>query len=368
MLKLTIPEGIDRPVQIKHGRDMEPGKSYLCANRLVGSLLLSQYRCKIRGRIYPLRTLLKVENWPNGHKYPVCKRVPKGDWNNTDVWLVRGGGYGDLLAMTPLIKEIHKRWKDCRIHVACGIQFHDLFYGLPVECELLPIPFDPELMILNFEELIEGHPDAENFHIIDLFAKRTGLELTDRKMHYEVRLDEFNEAVLKYPKRYIGRVAVQLMASAWYRTYPKIVDTVIELAKDYEVLIFGTPGQVQIKPWPNVINTMDDKLDFRQSAAVLSTCDVCLAPDSVFVHLCAALDIPCVALYGPMPSRLRVSSEKTHGIDGTAPCAPCFFHADRADEFPPGKPCEKEGKCIALDAIPVETVVSEVQGILKSRL
>lgn len=368
MLKITIPEGIDRPVPVKDGREMEAGKSYLGANRFVGSLLLSQYRCKIGLRSYPFRTLLKVENWPNGHKYPICKRVPKGDWNDADVWLIRGGGYGDLLAMTPLIKEIHHRWPSCRMHVACGIQFHDLFHGLPVVCELLPIPFDPGLMILNFEELIEGHPDAEELHIIDLFAKRAGLELSDRKMHFEVRLEEFNEAVLRYPKGSKKRVGVQLMASAWYRTYPKIVDAMIELAKDYEILVFGSPGQVEIKKWPNIINTMADKLTFRQSAAVLSTCDACLAPDSALVHLSAALGVPCVALYGPMPSSLRVSSDKCHGIDGKAPCAPCFFHADKADEFPAGQPCEKEGKCIALDAIPVETVVSEVQRFLKSSL
>lgn len=290
--------------------------------------------------------------------------LPNTDWNNRDLWLCRGGGWGDLLAMTPLVQEILGRWPNCRLHIACGSSNHDLFHGLNVTCELIPVPFQPHLMVVDFEELVEGDPAAEKSHLIDLFADRAGIQITNRKIHYEVRLEEFNEAVLRYPKGSKPRIGVQFMASALYRTYPNMQFVIKELAKENEILVFGTPGQVEFKPHPNVHNLMADKLSFRQSAAVLSTCDVCVAPDSALVHLCAALDVPCVALYGPIPSSLRVSGDKTHGIDGTAPCAPCFFHADRSTDFPTGKPCAKEYKCIALDAIPVETVVNKVKQLI----
>src|SRR5215510_5258264 len=190
MLRLTIPEGIDRPVPVLQGRPLEPGAEYLCHNRFVGQLLLSQYRVKIRSRIYPLRTLLKVQN------YTTIKPLllPNADWNRRDLWFYRGGGWGDLLAMTPVIQQILARWPKCRIHVACGSSNQDLFRGLNVSCELIPVPFQPHLMIVDCEELVEGDPDAEQYHLVELFARRAGIKLENPKIHYSVTLEEFNEA------------------------------------------------------------------------------------------------------------------------------------------------------------------------------
>jgi ADP-heptose:LPS heptosyltransferase len=104
---------------------------------------------------------------------------------------------------------------------------------------------------------------------------------------------------------------------------------------------------------------MDEKLTFRQSAAILETCKACISPDSAMVHLASALDIPCVALYGPFPSHLRTTSEKTFAFNGKAPCAPCFFHAEHMGQFPPGMPCEKIQRCVALESISVDRIVQK---------
>jgi len=364
MLRLTIPEGIDRPVPVYQGRSLEAGKTYLCSNRFVGQLLLSRWRVKIGSRHYPIRTLLKVANWSGIKPF----LLSNADWNDRDLWLCRGGGYGDLLAMTPLIRYINQSWPRCRLHVSCGTMFHDLFFGLDVIPEMIPVPFDPTMMLVDFEELVEGDPNAEKFHIIDLFAKRAGVELNNRDIFYRVSDQEFEDAFRNYPRTEKKRIAIQFMASALYRSYPKMNVIIKELAEKYEIFIFGTPGQVEFDAHPNITNLMEKKLSFRRSAAALLTCDLCIAPDSALVHLCSALNIRCIALYGPIPSILRVGESKIHPIDGTAPCAPCFFHADRSTDFPVGMPCTKIGKCVALDDIPVEQVLGMVKKFIPGRI
>src|SRR5215472_9867931 len=109
MYKLTIPLGIEKPVPVYAGRQLEAGKSYLCSGRFVGQLLLSRWRVKVNGRDVPIRMLLKASNWI-GVKPSLRSQA---EWNDRDLWLCRGGGWGDLIAMTPLIKEILRRWPGC---------------------------------------------------------------------------------------------------------------------------------------------------------------------------------------------------------------------------------------------------------------
>lgn len=283
-----------------------------------------------------------------------------------DIWIVRGGGYGDLLMLTPMIRAMKLHRPTATIHVACGRQYHDLFLGMDVITELLPLPITNAYFtsVICYEEHIEGHPAAETTHMAQHFANKAGITLTDITPDYRVHPTELTVAFNRYPPTKRPRVAVQLLASALYRSYPKMQQVVAEVSKEADVFLFGLPGQSVLKEKiPNVTNLMEDCLSFRESAAVLSTCDVCIAPDSALVHLCSALDIPCVGLYGPFAAGLRISSNRAVALEGKAPCAPCFFHAGLPTDFPAGMPCEKAGRCVALEAIPVEDVVTTALGL-----
>jgi ADP-heptose:LPS heptosyltransferase len=219
--------------------------------------------------------------------------------------------------------------------------------------------------LVEFEELVEGNPMAEKEHMAQLFANQLGLRLENLKPEYHVSEEELDLANQMYPRNNLPRIGIQFLASAFYRSYPLIGKVMVELAKNNEVFLFGTPGHIQmVEPIPNVTNLMADKLGFRQSAAMVSTCDACISPDSAMVHLCSALDKPCVALYGPFPSELRVTSNLTWAFDGKAPCAPCFFHAESPDQFPAGMPCFEKKLCVALQSISPERVIEEVLNLV----
>lgn len=359
---ITVPEGISEPIPVYKGLALQAGREYICTNAFTGEMLMSRWRVVIDGEMWSLRLLMKAK--------PITffPFDPTKDWNNKHIWLYRGGGWGDLLMLTPTIRELKSRWPKCRIHVACGSDYHSLFKDIDVFTEYLPIPNDRRDGIdclVEFEELVEGSPRAQHEHMAQLFAGRLGLKLTNLKPDYHIQKEELELAHQMYPRKNLPRIGIQFLASAFYRSYPMIGKVMLELSKTAEVLLFGTPGQIQMsEPIPNVVNLMADKLGFRQSAALVSTCDVCISPDSAMVHLCSALDKPCVALYGPFPSDLRVTSNLTWAFDGKAPCAPCFFHAETPDQFPAGMPCFEKKLCVALESISPERVVEKALSLI----
>jgi len=359
---ITIPKGISEPVPVQGGLPMEAGGEYIGTNAFAGEMMLSRWRVVIEGQMWSLRLLMKVR--------PITffPFDPTNDWNERDIWLYRGGGWGDLLMLTPTIRELKTRWPACRIHVACGSEYFPLFQDIDIFTEYIPIPHERRAQIdclVDFEELIEGTPMAENEHMAQLFANQLGLKLESLQPEYYVDEEELSWAEEKYPRSGLPRIGIQFLASAFYRSYPFMGKVMAELAKKTQVFLFGRPGQVKlVKPIPNVVNLMEEKLSFRQSAAIVLTCDACVSPDSAMVHLCSALDKPCVAIYGPFPSDLRTTSNLTMSLNGKAPCAPCFFHAETPDQFPMGMPCFEKKSCVALESIDPERVVRNVLSLI----
>lgn len=268
-----------------------------------------------------------------------------------------------MLMLTPSIRNLKLLWPKIRVHVACGRSYHSIFDGLDVITEDIPIPAEklPEIdALVEFEDLVEGTPMAEQRHLAELFADQIGISLDSTAPEYRVTKEEREWALELHPSQGLRRIGVQFMASAFYRSYPDMAKVMSGLAKKAQVFLIGTPGQIQLKePVPNVFNLMEHKFTFRQSAAIVSTCDSCVSPDSALVHLCSALKVPCVALYGPFPGHLRVTSDLAYTFTGSAPCAPCFFHAETSDQFPAGMPCTEKKRCVAMESIDSDRVIQK---------
>src|SRR5690606_27649768 len=78
--------------------------------------------------------------------------------------------------------------------------------------------------------------------------------------------------------------------------------------RDLSILFFCGPDEVedvrvfrQALPDPRV--TVVTELGLPAYAAALSLCDAAVSGDSLPVHLCAALQVPLVALFGPTDPR-----------------------------------------------------------------
>jgi ADP-heptose:LPS heptosyltransferase len=309
---------------------------------------------------------------------------PSKDWNRKRILFVRPGGFGDLLFLTPTTAEIKRRWPDAMIFVSCFERYRPaLLHNPDLAVGFVPYPVPVEMWHdcdahIWLEGLIEGNPAAEKIHAVDLVAARCGFDLArdECAMRYFVTEEERAAAEKEFPRfpsdtdAGQARVGIQVSASGRCRIYPYILEVAKLLWRDgHEVFLFGSPGEVKTNSPEGWVNLMALGKTFRESCAILETCDCLVGSDSALVHVAGALDVPCVALYGPFPWALRTKyAPETFALQGVCPVSPCFHHARPGKrEFPEWGPCNETGRCEALAAIPAERVVREVSKKLEVR-
>jgi len=306
----------------------------------------------------------------------------KEDWNGKKILIIRPGGFGDLLFCTPSIHEIKRRWPLSEIHVCVYSMFQDILFANPEVDKIVSYPIaladaeDYHAWVF-LENVIEGNPEAERIHAVDIVAKRIGLsEVADKEMRYALTEEERAWALERYPRTQKGalfrpRIAIQVEASGKARTYPGnlMTEVIIRLAqKDWEVFLLGSPFKVKAKSTPLVRNLMIENLSFRQSVAAMTTCSLVLGPDSVMIHIAGAINMGALGLYGSFPWNLRTAyAPSVQAIQGHGGCdlAPCFYHgSQQAPHFPFNGPCNKSQRCEPLANITPERIIAKLEAML----
>lgn len=310
------------------------------------------------------------------------------DWNGKKILFMRAGGFGDIVNLTPTLREVKRRWPDAEVHLATMGEYGTVLEGLPYVSSVMKYPVSVETASgfdawVFFEKAIEGNPRAEKIHMADLFAEITGLKFGllankfDGHPDYIISKDEASWATVQYPHRPgIKRLSIQVSATARCRVYPmqnlEQVLNAFKAKKDWEVFLLGEPGKVQAQETENVKNLTMHNVTFRQSAAVVGASDCFLGSDSALVHVAGALGVPAVGLFGPFPWKLRTAySPSVVGIQGKGKCSPCFFHekhqgALARDLFPKDCPSRERGYCEVLETIDPKRVVAQVEKIARA--
>lgn len=329
---------------------------------------------------------------------------PDYDWAPTGVknLIVRSGAIGDLLYLTPAIAAFKAAHPDTPIALSCFQKHHEVVCDLGID--LLPYPVPRELalkyhVVTTLENLVEtNHVD----HATDCFAKALGVEVTDYRPIFKLTELEIGLAAAKFPridsrknspihpmlpkvgKRPRIRVGIQPLASTSNRCYPLALWLgVIELLTkqhNCEIFLFGhyrqipplliptTPDKNHVIPVPHCTNLTEEPRTFRQSAAILSTCDLFVGVDSCFLPLCHALDIPAVGLYAAFDWKTRTSkAPMTWALTGLGPCAPCNWLKHAGKDFPPDQECSKTRFCHVLASITPERIVAKLLSLPRDK-
>lgn len=316
-----------------------------------------------------------------GQMTPLTEKRPfdeTKDWNGKSILVVRVGGLGDLTLLTPVLREIKRRWPQAHLSISCMKEFGQALQHLPYINEILAFPvkleeaekFDAWIF---YENAIERNPDAKTMHSVDVYAKMIGLSDCDefhKRQDYRVTMREQIWAEEAFPRTEgKRRLVVQVSASARCRTYPEkklqeVVHTMLQ--KGWEVFLMDRPGTMKVDEPPPGLILMADGYNFRQRCAVIANSDCVLAPDSSLAHIAGALGIPCIALYGPFPWQVRTKySPTTLGINGVGKCAPCFHHVHLNNHFPKNCPSASKGICEVLDSIPPVRIVAKIETLAK---
>jgi ADP-heptose:LPS heptosyltransferase len=286
------------------------------------------------------------------------------------------GGIGDLLMITPGLRALKKASPDREIHLAVPRRYFPLFQGNP-DIHLLDIDRDSVRPAeyhkwINLSECPAARVESKTAprvrrNRIEIFARALGVARwnvrgMERRPRYSISPDEaelqkmFWKAHDLVGKRTVG---VQLHSEESYRDYPFMKEMVRALAKEYEVLVFD--GDSVLEPFgPHTIPVCG--MGLREAFAIASGCDIIVCPDSSFVHLAAAFDIPCVALFGPIDGAVRTADyPRCVYIDARRElgCLPCW----RNESIPCNLTGMRMSVCLA--SISISRVMNKVRTILE---
>lgn len=278
------------------------------------------------------------------------------------ILLIRSGAIGDLLLLTPAIKSLRVEYPNAQIWLSCFKKHWDVFALGDTHFLEYPLPvseLDKFDLIIPLENIVELSTDKGQ-HATDAYAEALGVTVTDYKPVYKVTMEE--KASVTMPKER-KRVGLQLRASTPIRDYPmdKWMAVMQELlTRGWEIMLLG--NRDSIAKLPAHIHDCS-QLSFRESAAVLSTCDVFCGVDSAFFNLCPALDVPAVGLFGPVDWRTRIKEGSGQvAISGVGDCCPCnWTNSRQGKRFPAHGPCSKSGRCEPLADISPMRIVQVIE-------
>lgn len=296
------------------------------------------------------------------------------DWNGKRLLFIRPAGFGDLVLLTPVLREIKRRWPSVVINVCAVSLYGPVLKNLPFVDGILAFPVTKAICEtydawVFFENSIEENPRAREVHMTDLFAEITGINgIDDKKPAYALTPSEMVYSMEAFPRvNGTRRLCIQVGASAKARVYPKqmlgeVVGKMLE--KGWEVFLLGQAGEVRVEAKHPALRVLSEQgISFRQSAAVLNYADCFLGSDSALLHVAGALGVPAVGLYGPFPANLRTAyCPTTFIIEGKGPCAPCFHHyVPPFHDWPENGPCNQTGRCEVLASIKPDRVIHAIE-------
>jgi len=288
------------------------------------------------------------------------------------------GGIGDLLMMTPGLHALKRKFPGHDIHLAIPGKFAALFSGnddfVLLDIASTTIDVRSYEKWFNFTDCpaarIESRTAPEvTKSRIDIFSQSLGirgrqLRAMDKEPRYFVTGEErdFQEDFW-INHGLVGKtvIGVQLKAAEPYRDYPHMADLVRALAQDAVVLLFHVE-KTTITAGGSVIDP--GTITLRQAFALAAACSAIVAPDSAFVHFAGALNIPCVALYGPIDGRIRTMHyPSTVYVDARSVlrCIPCW----RNEVIPCKLTNMRSSACMG--NISVAAVTEAVKRVLRKR-
>ncbi len=364
MLSFTCPSLPTLPL------DLTAGGRYLADDALVADLIKA-----VPGLDYQRETFRPLAEVLEQPHTPAAPRR---------VLIVRAGGIGDLLFMTPALAHLIEQHTDVEWTLASRAQYHPAIshprldtlklIDYPVLCDVVKT-FDT---VVPLEDVIESDHETP---AIQVFGRALGVDLpADTQPLFRVPSDGLLAAQEVYAKppgmTFIG---IGLRAGHAARTYPfpflqQIARMLVERDPNTIVFLFGegrfltADGQeIDGIEHERIVWLPGNQPNLKESLALLGILDGFIGPDSGLLHAAGALGIPSVGLFGPFSWQQRLpEGSSIYGLNGYAPCAPCH-HLARLSAFPAGEKCASTGFCLALASLTPDRVVGALKKQLRAK-
>lgn len=332
-----------------------------------------------RRYIMPDYLLARIENEIPKHMHkdliPIRKDIYqefikyKGqDLTNKNLFILRTGGIGDLIFITPFAKYLKAKYPISKIFLVCSEKNTGMFRGLPFFDSVLSMPLDyieagskvgypisrMNTFIISFEGMVETTKDSEMMNIYDLHKKEFGItdeveikpEILFDKDLVSMVMDKYG--FIEGKEREFIDIGYQFSASSPIRTWKPTNS--MEFFKEWQVpntrfFIFDSPYKAQFINYyidkvqnPNItfVKVYEKTKSVLESAYLIKAMQFVICPDSSIAHFAGIFGVPIVALFGAFHTDLRLSYYKNvMGVNAMSNCSfvknelkSCFAHGN----------------------------------------
>lgn len=245
------------------------------------------------------------------------------------------GGIGDVLMLTPSLREIKRRFPKASLTFAIDMHttgnnvYYELVRNAPFVDEIVDaryvqrgaydFVFDASAVCLRYER-----PGLPEINRIDLFARAAGFtSLKSKRPFYEV---EQQERIPHDGKFY---VLLHTASNEEKRCWPiERYLQLIEQLQDLPIVFLIADFNQKHHGWAKLANCRNiSGCTVRELAAWIERADVFVGPDSGPMHLAGALGTQSIVLFGSIPPGARINHYPSHkAITSGAACAPCWYN------------------------------------------
>lgn len=284
------------------------------------------------------------------------------------------GGMGDQIMTWPLCKILADRGYE--VHILSEHHLVMFWYGFPWIKSIVTLPcywatlekFDYHI---NLEYISNGYAHDGQLQPIDLMLQTCGIDpasIPDEEKRARPSFTKMEKDIASHLYRGRRLAFYQLGCSQKIRSLdPEHSRAVLKALAEafpelYWIAIFG-PLEVSSywsEPLPGINN-----VEFRSFErprllwSLIERAELCVAPDSMLVHIAGALERPCVGLWGPYGPETRVKYYPRHypiHHKEVCPLAPCHWNASSLPHICPPSPQPRERCEVMLQHTPEEIV------------
>lgn len=267
--------------------------------------------------------------------------------------LNRPGALGDVLATTPVVRELRKKYPNAHIRYVTHKSSVQVLRHNPDINEVVEEGGYADRKISFSYPMHEGYPDKPmNRHLCQYFAENASITLPSDWAPVLHLLPE--DTIRLEHKKPVVTFAVK---TGWsrYKEWPleRWAD-LIKMFPQYQWIQLGADGEPRIEG----AQYMCGKLSLRESFSVMQQSVLFVGLDSIFNHATAALQVPAVILFGstsPTGSGYRDNLN----LWSEYACSPCYIENPEVTVHPK-PPCPYSHKCM-VDYMTVETVAEAIR-------
>lgn len=307
-------------------------------------------------------------------------------FKNPVVIVKRKGNLGDIICTFPLIYNIRKEYPFSIIIYYClnwNVEFPkmcrdvDIVVGLDTPFSKFVDKYFSKIMWFEplFNEELSPPRPSRGLHIIDemlAVSKCPFQNILTKKIKIS------NKSFLNIQKRisldrilsnyiFVIHVGATWPVREWsVEKWNKLV-SLLKSHFDSEIIQVGTDfvSSSGGRSTPRILNCFDwiGKISIEETAALLKIARLFIGIDSGIMHLAGAVNAPCVGIFGPTFSELRLPrNNKSVGVSSRVPCLGCQHMKDGPLHWQTG--CPNDIQC--MKELSVEEVFSTCLKLFES--